>query len=72
MILSFFATVSAITAALLDDALIDIRWVPTTEGLRGRPRVMLELRAAAAHVVDVKLTAHAVSIAVINVPFGDG
>jgi predicted NBD/HSP70 family sugar kinase len=60
------ATVSAITAALLDDALIDIRRVPTTEGLRGRPRVMLELRAAAAHVVGVKLTSHAVSIAVTN------
>ena len=60
------ATVSAITAALLDDALIDIRRVPATEGLRGRPRVMLELRAAAAHVVGVKLTSHAVSIAVTN------
>lgn len=60
------ATVSAITAALLDDALIDIRRVPATEGLRGRPRVMLELRAAAAHVVGVKLTSHSVSIAVTN------
>ena len=60
------ATVSAITAALLDDALLDIRRVPATEGLRGRPRVMLELRAAAAHVVGVKLTSNAVSIAVTN------
>jgi hypothetical protein len=60
------ATVSAITAALLDDALLDIRRVPATEGLRGRPRVMLELRATAAHVVGVKLTSNAVSIAVTN------
>lgn len=60
------ATVSAITAALLDDALIGIRRVPAAEGLRGRPRVMLELRANAAHVVGVKLTSKAISVAVTD------
>jgi predicted NBD/HSP70 family sugar kinase len=50
-------TVSAITAALIDDQLI----VPRPEGAvrdaaRGRPRVLLELNPAAAHVVGVKIT----------------
>jgi predicted NBD/HSP70 family sugar kinase len=50
-------TVSAITASLLDDGLIltrhegDIR----TEGVRGRPRVMLELNPEAARVVGAKI-----------------
>ncbi len=52
-------TVSAITAALIDDGLIlsrhsgDIR----SEGLRGRPRVMLELDPGAARVVGAKIAA---------------
>ena len=52
-------TVSAITAALIEDGLIlprhegDIR----AEGLRGRPRVMLELNADAGRVVGAKIAA---------------
>ena len=52
-------TVSAITAALLDDRLI----MPRQEGAvrdaaRGRPRVLLELNPDAARVVGVKITPH--------------
>jgi hypothetical protein len=60
------ATTSAITAALLDDELICTRRVPTAEGLRGRPRVMLELQSDAAHVVGLKLTSRAISVAVTD------
>jgi predicted NBD/HSP70 family sugar kinase len=52
-------TVSAITAALLEDKLI----VPRSMGgvrdaARGRPRVLLELNPNAARVVGVKITPH--------------
>lgn len=60
-------TVSAITAALIDDELI----VPQTLGTvrdagRGRPRVMLELNPDAAYVVGVKLAADQITIAATN------
>src|SRR6202142_90075 len=60
-------TVSAITAALLDDRLI----IPLQVGAvrdagRGRPRVMLRPNPDAARVVGVKLAADLISIAVTN------
>ena len=60
-------TVSAITAALLDDKLI----VPLQVGAlrdvgRGRPRVMLKLNPDAARVVGVKLAPDQITIAVTN------
>src|SRR5271166_3751293 len=60
-------TVSAITAALLDDRLI----VPLQIGAvrdagRGRPRVMLKLNPDAAHVVGVKLAPDQIMVAVTN------
>src|ERR1044071_4906405 len=62
-------TVSAITAALLDDELIVPRQVaPATNGDagRGRPRVMLELNPDAAHVAGVKLAPDQITVAVPN------
>jgi predicted NBD/HSP70 family sugar kinase len=60
-------TVSAITAALLDDRLI----IPLHVGAvrdagRGRPRVMLKLNPEATHVVGVKLAADQITVAVTN------
>jgi predicted NBD/HSP70 family sugar kinase len=61
-------TVSAITAALLDDALI----VPIAlgglrdEATRGRPRVQLTLNPEAAHVVGVRLTPDQITVATTN------
>ncbi|SEB90106.1 transcriptional regulator, MarR family [Rhizobiales bacterium GAS191] len=60
-------TVSAITAALLDDKLI----VPHQIGgvrdpARGRPRVLLELNPDAAFAVGVKLGPAAITIAITN------
>jgi len=60
-------TVSAITAALLDDRLI----VPLQVGAvrdagRGRPRVMLRLNPGAAYVVGVKLAPDQITVAVTN------
>ncbi|HZZ61972.1 MAG TPA: ROK family transcriptional regulator [Roseiarcus sp.] len=60
-------TVSAITAALLDDRLI----IPLQVGAvrdagRGRPRVMLKLNPDAAHVVGVKLAPDQITVAVTN------
>ena len=49
-------TVSAITAALLDDGLIVTRQLGTVRDAgRGRPRVLLELNPDAARVVGVKI-----------------
>lgn len=60
-------TVSAITAALLDDKLITPRnVVPLGEAARGRPRIMLELNPDAAYVVGVKLSPHQISVATTN------
>ncbi len=60
-------TVSAITAALLDDELIAARRVaPPGDAGRGRPRVMLELNPEAAFVVGVKLAPHQISVATTN------
>ena len=60
-------TVSAITAALLDDGLI----IPMQIGAvrdpgRGRPRVMLKLNPDAARVVGVKLAPDQITVAVSN------
>ncbi len=60
-------TVSAITAALLEDKLI----VPLAVGAvrdatRGRPRVMLELNPDAAFVVGAKLAPAQITVAVTN------
>jgi predicted NBD/HSP70 family sugar kinase len=52
-------TVSAITAALLEDRLIVTRQMGAVrDAARGRPRVLLELNADAARVVGVKITPH--------------
>jgi predicted NBD/HSP70 family sugar kinase len=60
-------TVSAITAALLDDSLIVIEHTGAVrDAARGRPRVMLRLNPAAAHVVGVKLASDQISVAVMN------
>ncbi|MGV8833706.1 MAG: ROK family protein [Devosia sp.] len=50
-------TVSAITAALLDDGLITVRHEGDlrSQALRGRPRVMLALNPAAAWVIGAKI-----------------
>ena len=60
-------TVSAITAALLDDRLI----IPLQVGAvrdagRGRPRVMLKLNPEAAYVVGVKLAPDQITVAATN------
>lgn len=66
-------TVSAITAALLDDGLIvtsDIAGVRDLggrdEAARGRPRVRLALNPDAAFVVGVKLSADQITVATTN------
>ena len=68
-------TVSAITAALLDDGLIVPRSVAavrdaaseaTRDAVRGRPRVMLELNPEAAFVVGVKLAPDQITVATTN------
>lgn len=64
-------TVSAITAALIDDALIiphaidSVRDAPK-DAARGRPRVMLELNPDAAFVVGVKLAPDQITVATTN------
>jgi predicted NBD/HSP70 family sugar kinase len=60
-------TVSAITAALLDDQLIVPRQVGAVrDAARGRPRVLLELNADAARVVGVKITPNRIIHAVTD------
>jgi predicted NBD/HSP70 family sugar kinase len=60
-------TVSAITAALLEDGLIVPRQVaPTPDQVRGRPRIMLELNPGAAAVCGAKLAPNKITIAVTN------
>jgi predicted NBD/HSP70 family sugar kinase len=60
-------TVSAITAALLDDGLIVPRPVGAVrDATRGRPRVMLELNPDAAYVVGAKLAPAQITVAVTN------
>jgi predicted NBD/HSP70 family sugar kinase len=60
-------TVSAITAALLEDGLIIPRQVaPTADQVRGRPRIMLELNPTAASVCGAKLAPNKITIAVTN------
>ncbi len=60
-------TVSAITAALLEDGLIVSRAIGAVrDAARGRPRVMLELNPDAAFVVGVKLAPDQITIATTN------
>jgi predicted NBD/HSP70 family sugar kinase len=60
-------TVSAITAALLDDRLITPLQVGAVRDAgRGRPRVMLKLNPDAAYVVGVKLAHDQITVAVTN------
>jgi predicted NBD/HSP70 family sugar kinase len=60
-------TVSAITAALLEDGLILPRQVaPAPDQVRGRPRIMLELNPGAASVCGAKLAPDKITIAVTN------
>ncbi len=60
-------TVSAITAALLDDRLIVPLQVGTLRDVgRGRPRVMLQLNPDAARVVGVKLAPDLITVAIAN------
>ncbi len=60
-------TVSAITAALLDDGLITASPVaPAPDQPRGRPRVMLSLNPDAAAVCGAKLAPNQITIAVTN------
>ncbi len=65
-------TVSAITAALLDDGLIVPRSIGAVRDggrdatARGRPRVMLELNPEAAFVVGVKLAPDQITVATTN------
>jgi predicted NBD/HSP70 family sugar kinase len=61
------ATVSAITALLIDDALIMPRQLGAVRDAgRGRPRVMLELNPDAAYVAGVKLAPDQITIVVTN------
>lgn len=61
-------TVSAITAALLDDGLITVRHEGDirSQSLRGRPRVMLALNPEAAWVVGAKLAANRTVLVATN------
>jgi predicted NBD/HSP70 family sugar kinase len=60
-------TVSAITAALIEDALIVPRQMgDVRDAARGRPRVMLQLNPDAAFVVGVKLAPDQITIAATN------
>ncbi|MBE7220438.1 MAG: ROK family protein, partial [Caulobacteraceae bacterium] len=60
-------TVSAITAALLDDGLIVPRPMgDLRDAARGRPRVLLELNPEAAQVVGVKLAPDRITVVLTN------
>ena len=60
-------TVSAITAALLDDRLIiPLQLGAVRDAGRGRPRVMLKLNPDAAHVAGVKLAHDQITVGVTN------
>ncbi len=61
------ATISAITGAFIEEALIYAEHVKVAGGsARGRPRVMLKLNPQAAYVVGVRIAAHQISIAVTD------
>jgi predicted NBD/HSP70 family sugar kinase len=60
-------TVSAITAALIDDALIEtLQMGAVRDASRGRPRVMLRLNPDAARVVGVRLAPDLIIVAVTD------
>ncbi|MGG5819525.1 ROK family protein [Falsiroseomonas sp. HW251] len=61
------ASVSAITAQLIEEGLVDVHHVGSGgDGARGRPRVLLGLNPKAYHVVGVKLTPFRIGIAVTD------
>ncbi|MFC0410126.1 ROK family transcriptional regulator [Roseomonas elaeocarpi] len=61
------ATVSAITAALIEEGLVQVQRLPSNgDAARGRPRVLLDLNGAAYTVVGVKLSAHRIGVAVTD------
>lgn len=61
------ATVSAITGGLIEDGLVSVLHLSTSEPSgRGRPRVMLALNAGILHVAGVKLSLRRISIAVAD------
>ena len=61
------ATISTITGAFIEEALIYAEHVKVPNGsVRGRPRVMLKLNPQAASVVGVRVAAHQISIAVTD------
>jgi predicted NBD/HSP70 family sugar kinase len=61
------ATISAITGDLIESGLIRVVTVDASEsGGRGRPRVLLEVRGEACHVVGVKLAAHRIGVTVTD------
>ncbi len=65
------ATVSAITGALIEEGLVDVRRVEAVEnGARGRPRVLLELNRSAYNVVGVKLSANRVDVTLADASGG--
>lgn len=60
-------TVSAITAALIDEGLIEaIHQQPPSDGQRGRPRVLLDLVRDAAYVVGIKISETLVTTTIAN------
>ena len=60
-------TVSAITAALIEDGLIVPRQMgDLRDAARGRPRVLLELNPEAAQVVGVKLAPDRITVVLTN------
>ena len=60
-------TVSAITAALLDDGLIVTQQLGgIRDATRGRPRVLLDLNPDAAHVVGARIAPDRITIATTN------
>lgn len=62
------ATVTAVTAGLLDAGLIEEVPVDAASGngRRGRPRVMLRLRAGACHVAGIKVSRKAMSVLIVD------
>jgi predicted NBD/HSP70 family sugar kinase len=61
------ATVSAITGGLIEQGVLNVlRVEPNEGGMRGRPRVLLDLNGRAFHVAGVKLAAHRIGVAVTD------
>lgn len=67
------ATVTAITAELIDEGLIEehIPSTPRTDTPRGRPRVALKIRGAAHVLAGIKVASHAVSVYFLDFEGGE-